>query len=512
VPTLLGHGDAAVRVAQSEVVNLTMSRSSRGHRRTDTRARRTPARLLWSLLCAVSAAPAAARAQPEAEPELAAPAEPREDEAPSQVDVSPGVADEAIAERLRRILVATDWFHEPRLRVRDGVVFLQGAADSEQRKTWAADLARNTEDVVAVVNQMTIREAPLWDFGPALAGIRHLMRNVVQSLPGAAFALLVLAATLLMSRLTRGGIERVARRRIRNNLLRRVLARAGAVLVLLLGVYVLLYVSGLTRLAISVLGGTGLVGLILGIAFRDITENFLASIFLSVQQPFHVDDLIEVSGITGYVQRTTFRTTVLMTLNGNQVQVPNATVYKSVIRNFTSNRNRREDFLIGIGVDAPVSTAQEIAQRVLAEHPAVLQNPEPWVLVDALGSATVQLRVYFWLDGTTHSWLKVRSSVIRLVKRAFQDAGISMPDEAREVVFPNGVPVRVLPESKQAEPLERPRSGVCEGESAEAVTSAEGQLHSEAGELKREAEHSRLPDEGENLLASSAPSSLTKGF
>jgi len=68
-----------------------------------------------------------------------------------------------------------------------------------------------------------------------------------------------------------------------------------------------------------------------------------------------------------------------------------------------------------------------------------------------------------------------------------------MQDEAREVVFPNGVPVRVLPESKQAETQERPRTAVCEGESAEAVTNADGQLHSEAGELKREAEHSRLP-------------------
>ena len=64
-----------------------------------------------------------------------------------------------------------------------------------------------------------------------------------------------------------------------------------------------------------------------------------------------------------------------------------------------------------------------------------------------------------------------------------------------------------LPESKQPETQERPRTAVCEGESAEAVTSAEGQLHSEAGELKREAEHSRLPDDGENLLTSSAPTS-----
>lgn len=73
---------------------------------------------------------------------------------------------------------------------------------------------------------------------------------------------------------------------------------------------------------------------------------------------------------------------------------------------------------------------------MLANHPAVLNNPEPSVLADSLGTVTVNLRVYFWLNGREHSWLKVRSSVIRLVKLAFQKHGISMPDEAREVVFP----------------------------------------------------------------------------
>jgi small conductance mechanosensitive channel len=103
-----------------------------------------------------------------------------------------------------------------------------------------------------------------------------------------------------------------------------------------------------------------------------------------------------------------------------------------------------KDFVVGIGYDDSINDAQEIARKVLADHPAVLNDPEPSVLVDSLGKATVNLRVYFWLNGREHSWLKVRSSVIRLVKLAFQKHGISMPDEAREVVFPHGIPVTVL--------------------------------------------------------------------
>ncbi len=192
------------------------------------------------------------------------------------------------------------------------------------------------------------------------------------------------------------------------------------------------------------MGGTGLLGIVLGIAFRDITENLLASIFLSVQNPFRNGDLIEIAGITGFVQMLTIRATVLMTPDGNHVQIPNATVYKNSIHNYTSNPNRRAEFTVGIGYDDGILTAQEVVLKILAEHPAILKDPEPLVLVDNLGKSTVDLRIYFWLDGRQHSLLKVKSSVIRLVKRGFQEAGISMPDEAREIIFPDGVAVRLI--------------------------------------------------------------------
>lgn len=202
----------------------------------------------------------------------------------------------------------------------------------------------------------------------------------------------------------------------------------------------------------------------------------------------------------------TSRTTVVTTLDGNQVQIPNSTVFKSTIRNFTSNPNRRENFMVGIGYDDAISFAQKVALKVLAEHPAVLNDPEPLVLVDNLGSSAVNLRVYFWLDGSRHSWAKVKSSVIRLVKRAYQDAGISLPDEARELIFPHGVPVRMMESEGTAEPANRALAKpATEPESV--VTEGEAGLESEAGEIKEQARRSWAPgDPGENLLT---PSSST---
>lgn len=440
----------------------------------------------------------------ESPPKVTAPE--KEDLAPAtaKVDIKPVARDEEIGQRLQSVLDATGWFIEPQIEVREGVVFLNGHAETDELKKWAGDLARNTQDVVAVANRMEVLEPSVWDFSPASSGLLALWRDVIRSLPFFLFGLLILALSAGVGVVATRVARTFLQLRVQANLLRNVMARSVGIAVFLFGVYIILRVSGLTQLALTVVGGTGLVGLAVGIAFRDITENFLASIFLSMQRPFETGDLVEVTGITGYVQQLNVRTTILMTLEGNLVQIPNATVYKSNLRNFTTNANRREDFSVGIGYDDSINEAQEIARKVLADHPAVLNDPEPSVLADSLGTSTVNLRVYFWLNGREHSWLKVRSSVIRLVKLAFQQHGISMPDEAREVVFPQGIPVTMLhgkTGGKQEVVAVKPHPAPppCDAIDA-ASTKAEGGLSSEAGVIKEQARHVQPLNDGENLL------------
>ena len=448
------------------------------------------------LSCTVLAASSVGAWQPEVEQDSTR--VPLDDpEAPGKVEVRPAAQDEDISERIAAILETTGWFDGRKVTVEDGIVFLEGTAQNGEAREWAGELAKNTEGVVAVVNRIEVAPTSVLDFAPTLQVLKELARRFVRSLPLFVVALVVIAASWMFALLTVRLLRRGLMSRSLSRLLREVLARAGGILVMLVGLYLVLRIAGLTQLALTVVGGTGLIGLVLGIAFRDITENFLASLFLSLQQPFREGDLIEVANVTGYVQRLTSRTTVLMTLDGNQAQVPNSTVFKNTIRNFTSNPNRRDDFLVGIGYDDSIPFAQEVALKVLAAHPAVLRDPEPMVLVENLGPSTVNLRVYFWLDGGKHSWLKVKSSVIRLVKRAFQDAEISLPDEAREVTFPHGVPVRMIESEGPVEPA-APTASKPISEPEIVATQAEAGLQSEAREITEQASRSWTP--GENLL------------
>ncbi len=124
----------------------------------------------------------------------------------------------------------------------------------------------------------------------------------------------------------------------------------------------------------------------------------------------------------------------------------------------------------------------------------------------------MNLRVYFWLDGSKFSWLKVKSSVIRLVKCAFQNQNVTLPDDLRKVVFPQGVLVRIIEESKP--PASKsgtiPRSDKSSASQAASVE-AEGGLGTEAGDIEAQAHGARTPDDGEDLLHAPMPARLNTG-
>lgn len=422
--------------------------------------------------------------------------------AEGRVDVDPLARDDEIAERLTRILEATEWFEEPEVQVDNGVVFLRAKTDRTQYKEWATKLAQQTQDVAAVVNRIEVKEGPIWDFRPAYSQLIALWRGFVQSLPLIVVGVIILGLTIVAARLASRFAGGVLSHRVQNQLLRDVASKAISIPVLLVGLYIMLHIAGLTRLALTVLGGTGLAGLIIGIAFRDIAENFLASLLISVQNPFQNGDVIKVNEHVGLVQKVTTRGTLLMAFDGTYIQIPNSTIYKNVILNYTANARTRQDFLVGIGYDVSIARAQEVARAALADHAAVLDDPQPMVLVENLGAATVNLRVYFWVDSRPYSPPKVLSSVIRLVKRALTQAGISMPDEAREVVFPNGVPVQMVEQGAHEEGIASTASSkvVGEVESEEIATRAEGDLSSDTEEMQEQARASRQPEEGTDLL------------
>ncbi|WP_067215694.1 mechanosensitive ion channel family protein [Marinomonas gallaica] len=270
--------------------------------------------------------------------------------------------------------------------------------------------------------------------------------------------------------------------------------RAISALVILLGAYLFLRLAGLTEFAVAIMSGTGLIGLILGFAFRDIAENFIASLLLSIQRPFKIDDVIEVDGRLGVIKKVTARATTLVDYDGNHIQIPNATVYKNTIKNLTANPRMRGKVAIGIGYDNDIRSAQTLALAIANQQTAVLSDPPAQVLIDSLGASTINFSLYFWVNSEQHSTQKVSSQLMRALVNEFTKQDISMPDDARERILLN------MPNDERTDTEFQPSKVPKHETDTQEHSDTLNDVSSDTDEIREQAEQSRDPEQGKNII------------
>lgn len=126
---------------------------------------------------------------------------------------------------------------------------------------------------------------------------------------------------------------------------------------------------------------------------------------------------------------------MLLTHDGNHVRIPNATVMKGVITNYTQRPERRFTFTVGVDPDTDLLAAEELAIDTLREAEGVLTDPSPASRVEMLEGDNIQIWVAGWVDQRRHHFRKTRGEARRLVKEAFDAADIKMPVPTQRLRF-----------------------------------------------------------------------------
>ncbi len=340
---------------------------------------------------------------------------------------SDAATDAKIRTRAQQLFATVDGLSQVVVTVSGGVVELTGVAASKAAHEQALQLVRRIENVVDVRDDIVESR----DLGERMSRmLDRLVAQVwsfIQYLPLLLVAAAVLAAFWWLAHRIAAS-ARFGRRFAANPFLRDFARQFVRIAILGVGVLLALEILDASTLASSVLGAAGVVGLAIGFALRDTVENYIASLLLSLRQPFDRDDLVTIDGMEGRVVRLTSRATVLMTPDGNHLRIPNAKVYKAVIVNYTRNPKRRFQFDVGVDTEQNLASAQELAASTVAQMNGVLRDPPASCTVQQLGDSNVVLRVFGWVDQRQAEFLKVRSEAIRLVKGAFDRAGIVMPE------------------------------------------------------------------------------------
>ncbi len=398
----------------------------------------------------------------------------------------------ALRQRLRAIFGAVDEFEGLRAHVEAGIVVLSGTAPSRDAVDRAAATAERLEGVLLVVDDVEVARS----LGRRLAEARgeavRQLREMVASLPLLVAAILILAIAWLVARLLRDArfLYRFASKR---ELLQNLLRQTVFVAVLLAGLVAALRFLEAGALIGTVLGAAGVVGLAHGFAFRNIVENYLAGVRLAVRQPFRARDLVSIDGSEATVLRMTASETILMDMDGNHLRIPNALIFNGKVMNYTRNPLRRFQVAVSVATDVDLDQAQQVAVGTLRRMNGVIGDPAPSALIAALGDSTVQLDVFGWVDQRAASHLKVASEAHRLVKEAFDEAGIEMPAPSYRVAV-DGARAELAPAEPEPRPRPRPaqrgqapeaidvspKTDIAEQVEAEIATSQEENLLDEA--------------------------------
>ena len=358
------------------------------------------------------------------------------DPAVRPVEVAAPVSDETIRKRIEGVFSQVDDFKGIGVNVESGVVTLSGEVTGTRARDEALALVRRTEGVVLALNRLEESSEVATRLTPAIDKMRDLAKSLAAKLPLIAIALLVVGAFTLLANFIYGREKWFARLRL-SSLAENLARRLTRIAVVALGFILAFEILDATAIVGAVLGAAGLVGIALGFAFKNILENYLAGILLSTRNPFDLGDVIEIKGNTGKVSMLTSRDTVLVTLDGNHLRIPNSIIINSELLNFTRDPIRRFEFMVGVSVDLDLSEARRIGLGALAKNPGVLADPKPTAQVESLGDSAVNVKFLAWMDQTRHDFWKVRSESIRMVKEAFDAAGIEMPEPIYRVRLRN---------------------------------------------------------------------------
>lgn len=429
-------------------------------------------------------------------------------EAAPQTQSSPAITqsqdegeDPRIANRIRGIFAELPGFAGVTVEVSEGVVRLSGTVPDAAAIDRAEAIAARVSGVVTVENALE-RDLSVEQNLSILGQVSEIADSTVAALPLIAVAIFTAMAIGVLGYLI-AGAGFVWNRLAPNAFLSELVRSAIRFIFIVGGVVVALDMIGAGALLGAVLGGAGVIGIALGFAMRDTIENYVASVMLSLRQPFRPNDHVVIDDLEGRVIRLTSRATILMTLEGNHVRIPNAQVFKAVILNYTRNPQRRFDFELGIDADDDPRAAMALGGATLAALPFILDDPEPAARIKAVGDSNIVILFLGWIDQREADWFKSRSIAIAAVKEALEDAGFALPEPIYRLRFDprtGALPIgSSTADSKPAPPL--PAGGKAHGVPA---TDADVRPESEISELVA-AERQSSKEQDKDLLDENRP-------
>lgn len=196
--------------------------------------------------------------------------------------------------------------------------------------------------------------------------------------------------------------------------------------------------------------------LAIGVGFgtQTIIKNFISGIILLFERKVRVGDIIEVDGINGVVSEINTRSSIVRGFNGIENLIPNSLFLENRVVNWTLNsRLLRRELTLGVAYGSPAKTVIDILIDSAERHGLILKDPEPFATLSNFGAASLEFRLYFWVElNDKTNGLVVDSDLRVMIEKRLTELGICLPSPPREIFLSAAQPLEIEIAGKRKEP------------------------------------------------------------
>ncbi|MDA3923140.1 MAG: mechanosensitive ion channel family protein [Kiritimatiellae bacterium] len=193
------------------------------------------------------------------------------------------------------------------------------------------------------------------------------------------------------------------------------------------------------------LGAAGIMGVAIGFAAQTSLSNLISGVFLILEQPFQVGDLVRVDENSGRIHSIDLLSVKIRTFDNTLIRVPNETMLKTTVTNVTAFPIRRFDIVVGVAYKENLKRVKEILLDVANSISVVLDEPEPFFLFKGFAESSIEIQLGVWF--IAEDYVMVRNRLIMGIKTRFDKEGIEIPFPHRSIytgLASQPFPVRVV--------------------------------------------------------------------
>ncbi|MEO6761846.1 MAG: mechanosensitive ion channel family protein [Candidatus Saccharimonadales bacterium] len=197
-------------------------------------------------------------------------------------------------------------------------------------------------------------------------------------------------------------------------------------------IWVIAVIVALSLLGVNLaalITGAGAAGLVFGIIAQSAFKDYIAGVYLILENQYRVGDVVMLAGTTsGMVEDITIRVTKLRDLDGNLHYVRNGDA--GVITNMTTEYSN-VNLNIGIGYGDDIDLVEKLINEVglamakEANWQEVITEPIQFLRVDDFAESSVTIKVLGKVQ-PIHQW-EVAGEFRRRIKKVFDKNGIDIP-------------------------------------------------------------------------------------